>query len=177
MKNKKIGILVGPNAEIEALAIRSTVEYLGYEVVTKWVGRPQDFIDFWKGKTFSRDTKLLLLCFHGKAGKFVMPRLAKDVYLAEEPRGDIGYAGIEDNVLKQKTIISTACTVGNTRTAEQIVKNKSRFIAPKGYIEGNAALIFTQLFFYHLLITQKIDPAFQKSVGLDEETGLFKLYT
>jgi len=177
MKNKKIGILVGPNAEVEALAIRSSVEYLGYEVVTKWIGRPQDFLDFWQGKTFSRDTKLLLLCFHGKAGKFVMPRLAKDVYWEGEPKGDIGHALIENNLLKQKTIISTACTVGNARIAKQITKNKSRFIAPKGYVEGNAALIFTQLFFYNLLLNKQVQTAFQKSAGLDEETGLFKLYT
>ena len=178
-KNKyiKVGILIGENAELEALALRQTLEYFGYEVVTKWIGRPNDFINFLKGKLFDRKINLLILCLHGQNQKFVMPKLSKEIYFEDEVRTNIGSDIISSNILlKDKIIISTACAVGNSKIGNSFTKNNSILIASKGYVEGNSALLFVQMLMYNLLNFNDIYEAFELCNNFDEEISSFKMF-
>jgi hypothetical protein len=175
---KKVGLLIGSDTDIEALALRHTLEYFGYEVPIKWISRPNDFVEFLQGKLFSRDINIYLLCLHGTNGKFVMPKLSKDIYTINEPKGNIGSETINmESRLKNKIIISTACSVGNVNVAKSFIKNDSTYIAAKGYVEGNAALIFCQHFFYHLIVNSDINKSFESSRNIDNETMLFKIFS
>lgn len=177
-KYNKVGILVGENAESEALSIRQALEYFGYEVTLKWTGRPNDFTTFLRGKLFDNKINIFILCFHGQAGKFVMPKLSKELYFEDEEKGNIGHKIIGSNLLfKNKVVISTACNVGNIKISKAFTNNKSTYIAPEGYIEGNAALIFVLTFMYNLNINHDIFKTFDSCVNIDNETSLFKLFT
>jgi hypothetical protein len=178
-KNKyiKVGILIGENAEMEALALRQTLEYFGFEVFTKWIGRPNDFIDFLRGKLFDSRINLFILCLHGQNQKFVMPKLSKEIYFQDEERKNIGYETINSNILlKDKVLISTACAVGNSKIGNSFTKNNSIFIASKGYVEGNSALLFVQMFMYNLMNFNDVFKAFELCNNFDEEISTFKIF-
>ena len=174
---KKIGILVGSNTDLEALSIRQSLEYFGYEVYMKYVGRPNDFRDFLQGKLFSNEIDFFILCFHGINGGFIMPKLSREIYTADEVKNKFGFKDIEENILlKKKVFLSTACSVGKKNMANSFIKNKSIFIAPKGYIEGNSAYVFVINFFYNFFENQDIEGSFEKAMNIDAETQQFKLF-
>ncbi len=174
----KVGILIGENAELEALALRQTLEYFGYEVFTKWIGRPNDFINFLKGELFDREINLFILCIHGQNKKFVMPKLSKKIYFEGEVQTNIGYEIIDSNLfLKDKIIISTACAVGSPKMGKTFTKNNCTFIASKDDVEGNAVLLFVQMFMYNLLIFTDVDKSFKSCNNFDKEMATFKMFS
>lgn len=169
--------MIGENAELEALALRQTLEYFGYEVFTKWIGRPNDFINFLRGKLFDSKINLFILCLHGQNQKFVMPKLSKEIYFEDEVKTNIGSEIINSNILlKDKIIISTACAVGNSKIGNSFIKNNSIFIASKGYVEGNSALLFVQMFMYNLMNSNDVSKAFDLCNNFDVETSTFKIF-
>lgn len=82
----KIFIAVGENCELEAYALRATLEYLGIQVTMRWVGRPNDFIDIISGKENLEHIDYLILCFHGDEQRFCLAELAEEVYENNEPK-------------------------------------------------------------------------------------------
>ena len=175
-KFNRVGLLIGPDSELEAMSIRSTIEYYGYQVETKWVGRPNDVLDCLRGQVFRKQTKVFVLCFHGKAGKFVMPKLASNVYVPGEPRSNLGAEELSQFNLTNKLILSTACTVGKLPLAKVFTSRRNTYIAASGYVDGNAALLFCHSFFFWLKEVADVTDAYERASVINDQTRLFQQF-
>lgn len=160
----------------EAEALRQTLERMNYFVCVKNIGRPNDLIDILEGKT-PIDPEFIIISCHGDGGKIHMPVLADFVYLENEPRDDFSSKEISQYLkLSEKTIINLGCTTGCDNTAAAFSK-RNIYIAPNGYVEGNAALFFTIRLFYEMTSKQfDINAAFTIARKTDDETRMFCLY-
>ena len=172
-----IGIINSQDTGNEAEAIRQVVEYFGCQTILYKVGRPMDFINVLNGNNRLENIRFLVICGHGVNQRFVMPQLAEDVYIENEPKTDIGIELLEEHAQFQNQIImTTGCNLAELGTII-LQKGADAYIAPTDYIDGNAGLQFVVRFFYELLQNQRsIRQAFQLAKTIDKETGLFKLY-
>ncbi len=176
---KSIGIIVGPEVGNEAEAIRQSAEYFGYQVVVKYLGRPNDFMQLLRGENrLFNGIKTWIFSMHGEAEKFILPELDSTIYEADEPRSPIGTEAFQGQVrLKKQLILNTGCTLGSTSIAELFLANGAKaYIGPIDYVEGNAALLFTTQFLYEWEKGVRLSTAFDRAAATDEETGLFRLY-
>lgn len=171
-------MLVGSNCDLEAIAIRSVLEYLGFTVVLRLIGRPNDFIKILQGDETTKISAFLIFCFHGQNGKFVMPKLATDIYEASEPKRNFGSEQITQfTKLNGQHIVVTGCTLGNKKLADSFLKaNAKSYIGAKKYPEGNSVLIFVTTLFYHIIQGENYSDAFEKAKKIDDETGMFEKY-
>lgn len=172
MKNVLIAAFGDTGNEPEA--IRQALERFGYFVAVKYIGRPNDFVDILNNKPSFGFDCIILSC-HGEDGNIIMPVLADDVYEKEEPKGDFSHTDIiKYNNLQEKLIINTGCTTGYKEMSNAFCKNKSVYIAPIDYIDGNATTYFVIKLFYEIS-QNKMSPynAYLKAKESDNETALF----
>jgi hypothetical protein len=177
--NLTIALIVGENCDAEASAIRGVLEYFNIRVVKIFIGRPNDFIEILNGKVLYPNISHIIFSFHGKAGKFLMPILAKDVYENDEPRGNFGADEINKFArLNDKIVITTGCTLGKKKLAQAFLNVGCKiFIGAKDYIEGNSALFFVTHFYYEILTNNRSEKeAFQIAKATDNETKFFEFY-
>jgi len=176
---KSIGIIVGPEVGNEPEAIRQTAEYFGYQVVIKYLGRPNDFMQLLRGedRLFNR-LKTWVLSLHGEDEKFILPELDPSIYEENEPRTPIGIEALQGQIkLKKQLILNTACTLGQASLADLFISNGAKtYIGASDYVEGNAALLFTTRFLYEWQKGARLQTAFDRAAAVDQETGLFRLY-
>lgn len=160
----------------EPEALRQTLEYMNFFVGMKNIGRPKDFIDVLTGASPFEPDYIIISC-HGDDGNIIMPVLGESVYLKDEPRGDFSCKEITQFLnISGKTIINLGCTTGRSDLAAAFSKNNT-YIAPKDYIEGNAALFFTIKLFYELISRPcDIKTAYLAARETDDETRLFCMY-
>lgn len=177
---KSIGIIVGPEVGNEPEAIRQTAEYFGYQVVIKYLGRPNDFMQLLRGKDrlFNR-LKTWVLSVHGEEGKFILPELDPSIYGADEPHSPIGVETLQGQIkLNKQLILNTGCTLGQAPLAKLFLANGAKaYIGATDYVEGNAALLFTTRFLYEWHKGARTNTAFDRAAAVDQETGLFRLYS
>ena len=171
-----IGLIAGPATGNEYEAIRQSLEYFGFSVLLKFIGRPNDFVELMRGENPIWNTLPWWICsVHGEEGCFVLPTLADDVYTATEPRTGMGAAEILQLAsIPGISILNTGCTLGHLQLAQAFLqKGVQAYIGTPAYVEGYAALLFVTRFFYEL--AKGGDPliAFEKAQRQDEETGLF----
>lgn len=174
MQNILIVNISGTGNEAEAL--RQTLENMNYFVCLKNVGRPRDFTDVLAGK-LPFDPDCIIISCHGHDGKIIMPELEDSLYEIDEPMGDFSSEEINRFIdISGKVIINLGCTTGSKALADAFSANNI-YIAPRGYIEGNAALFFTISFFYQLTSRKcDITQAYLSAKETDDETRLFLLY-
>ncbi len=172
----RVLIAVLPNAGNEPEALRQVLESFGCLVLTKYIGRPNDFISVLNG-TIPFDPDVIILSGHGEDGTFIMPVLGSSVYTEDEPKGNFSAAEINQYLkLTGKTIVSTCCTTG-TATLAAAFSKENVYIAPADYIEGNAVLLFMVDLFYQMIQRNlTIEDAWNHARSLDEETALFAFY-
>ncbi|SMO90705.1 delta-aminolevulinic acid dehydratase [Melghirimyces algeriensis] len=174
----KVALIVGDTGN-EAHAIRYTLEEFGAEVMTKWIGRPNAFLSALTGEGLYPEFDTLVLSFHGEEGTFLLPELGEDVYEEGEPRGNIGPEEIRQFAsLEGKIVLSTGCETGDSELAQAFLDVGCKaYIAPEEAIDGNAATIFTQLFFYEKIQNKRrTEEAFRLAQGIDSETRYFRLF-
>lgn len=176
---KNIGIIVGPEVGNEPEAIRQTAEYFGYQVVMKYLGRPNDFMQLLRGedRLFNR-LKTWVFSVHGEEGKFILPELDSSIYEQNEPRIPIGVEALQGQIkLKKQLILNTGCTLGQASLANLFLSHGAKaYIGTTEYVEGNAALLFTNHFLYEWEKGTRLNKAFHHAAAVDQETGLFQLY-
>lgn len=158
----------------EVEVFRQTLEAFGYLVIVKYIGRPNDFITILED-CFPVKYQYLVLSCHGDDGQFIMPVLGDGIYTPDEPRGNFSDIEIERYLkLKEKIIISSGCTTGMPDIS-RVFGRENCYIAPKDYIEGNAAILFVIRLFYELIKGELLEVAFKIAKCMDEETELFVL--
>jgi len=155
-KVKNILILVIGSTGNEPEALRQSLEYFGYFVAVKYIGRPNDLISVLKGDlTFDADC--IILSCHGENGEIIMPTLGDDVYETDEPRGNISASDTDKYLnLKNKLILNLGCTTGEKALAKAFSKQNT-YIASDDYTEGNAALYFAISLFYEISKGTELD--------------------
>lgn len=175
-----ITIVVGPNCDMEAFAIRSTLEYFGARVTVHWIGRPNDLVDVLSGKELDQRCDYLILAFHGDEGRLCMPELAEDVYEPDEPRGEFfTYLDVKRHSnLKSIKVIATGCTLGEEKLAKAFLEcGCHSYIAPTDYIDGNSALMFVIRLLYEMINNKKHQQeAFEIAKSIDGETSVYQLF-
>ena len=175
MKNILILVIGGTGNEPEAL--RQALEYFGFFVAVKYIGRPKDFMAVLGGETVFDPDCIILSC-HGEDGEIIMPVLGEAVYEADEPRGNMTVSDIDKYLhLQGKLILNLGCTTGEKAMATAFAKQNT-YIASNDYTEGNAALYFAVTLFYELSkdgVT--VAEAFKKAKSTDSETQLFQIYS
>lgn len=172
----RVLITVFGNTGNEPEALRQILESFGCLVLTKYVGRPNDFISVLAGMNYF-DPDVVILSGHGESGQIIMPVLDRSVYAECEPKGNFSAAEINQYLkLTGKIIISTCCTTGMGDLASAFSRENA-YIAPADYIEGNAVLLFLVDFFYQVVQRNlTIEDAWNHARSLDEETALFSFY-
>ena len=172
----RVLIAVLPSAGNEPEALRQVLESFDCLVLTKYVGRPDDFVSVLTGME-DFDSDVIILSGHGENGKFIMPVLGDSVYAENEPKGNFSYEEINQYLkLSDKTIISTCCTTGTSDLAA-VFSRENTYIAPADYIESNAVLLFMVDFFYQIIQRNlTIEGAWSHARSLDQETAQFTFY-
>lgn len=163
------------NTGNEPEALRQTLEYFGYSVMLKNIGRPADLMNI-LGGALPLEPDVLVLSCHGEPGGLIMPVLGEDIYLLDEPRGSFGAEDVARSLrLSGKVILNLGCTTGQEPLAS-VFSAHNTYIAPSDYIEGNSTLIFAIRFFYELAQNKKSIPdACETARSIDSETSLFQL--
>ncbi len=176
---KSIGIIVGPEVGNEAEAIRQSAEYFGYQVVMKYLGRPNDFLKLLRGEDpLFNGLEIWILSVHGDEGKFILPELDPSIYQEHEPRHPIGVETLTDKItLNQQLILNTGCTLGSESLAQLFLSGGAKaYIGATDYVEGNAGLLFCIRFLYEWMKGAELATVFAQAAAVDQETGLFRLY-
>ena len=172
---RKTVLIAFAGTELEAAAIRAAAESFGASVFFYPIGRPADFLSVLTGTTGFPEPDAVIFSFHGENGACLMPELGEDVYFPDEPRGPVGPDLIREHMrLKDRILLSTACTTGREKTAEAFREKGNFYAGPSGYVEGTAALMFVLRFLYEW-IAKNADPgtAAELAASADEETGSF----
>lgn len=175
-----ITLVVGPNCDIEAFAMRSTLEYFGARVTVHWVGRPNDLTDVLSGEELDKRCDYLILVFHGDEGRLCMPELDEEVYEPDEPRGEFfDFHDVKRYTnLKNIKVIATGCTLGEENLAKAFLEcGCHSYIAPDDYIDGNSSLMFVIRFMYEIINNEKSQKeAYEIAKSIDKETLIYQLY-
>ena len=107
---KNILILVIGSTGNEPEALRQALEYFGFFVAVKYIGRPNDLISALQGD-LPLDPDCIILSCHGEDGEIIMPVLGDDVYEPNEPRGNMTASDIDKYLnLRGKLIMNLGCT-------------------------------------------------------------------
>ncbi|MFD0589669.1 delta-aminolevulinic acid dehydratase [Paenibacillus sp. GCM10027627] len=176
----KVALVCGPNSDLEAVALRASLEYFGARVFPYWIGRPYDLIDVLSGEGLYEGTDHIVFSFHGDEGKLVMPELGEEVYEEDEPREDFGPEQIVRFAkLKGKVVLGNGCTLGENALAQAFLDGGcTAYIGPNDYVDGNSALMFATRFYYELIQNKKtVEEAFALAKAMDEETSMYQLFT
>lgn len=172
---KNILILVIGSTGNEPEALRQSLEYFGYFVATKYIGRANDLIAVLNGDLPVNADCIIFSC-HGENGEIVMPVLGDDVYATGEPWGNISASDINKYIkLRDKLILNLGCTTGKKELAKAF-SIENTYIASDDYTEGNSALYFAISFFYELSKGTDLDNAYTTAKSIDSETELFKIF-
>ncbi|WP_232697365.1 delta-aminolevulinic acid dehydratase [Brevibacillus daliensis] len=180
-KPVKVALICGENCDGETFALRSTLEYFGAQVMTYWIGRPNDLIAVLNGENLYDDVSYIVLCFHGDEGELIMQELGDEVYEPGEPQGNFS----SKEILKYgdfagKKVIGNGCTLGDPALAHAFIeKGASWYIGPDDYPYGNSALLFAIHFFYEVLENEQSDKeAFEQAIKIDpEKMEMYKWYS
>jgi hypothetical protein len=80
--------------------------------------------------------------------------------------------------LQGQTVVSTGCVTGTSAFAKAfLVQGANTYIAPKGYPEASATLLFAVNFYYFLLVKKlSVKQAYQKVIRLEPKEFDFELF-
>ena len=173
---EKILIVVIGNTGNEPEALRQSLEYFGYFVAIKYIGRPNDFISVLSGDLFFDPDCIVISC-HGEEGEIIMPVLGDDIYKPDEPKGNFTATDISKYLkLKNKLILNMGCTTGKKNLAK-VFSKQNTYIASDDYTNGNAALYFAISLFYEISKDgTQLKNAYKTAKATDKETSCFKLF-
>ena len=169
-------LIVSFDCDAEAAALRAALEWYHADVMIRYIGRPNDFIDVLEGNVlFVPD--VLILCGHGEDGVFLMPELGENVYLDGEPRNIFPDDVRAHLKLRPTLCICTACTSGTAEMGAAFAEHGVPYLAPDDYIEGNTPLFFIlHLFYLHLNCHKTFAEAAAIAKLTDAETAMYTLY-
>lgn len=174
MKNVLIVVIGSTGNESEAL--RQSLEYFGYFVAVKYIGRPNDFISVLNGD-LSFDPECIIISCHGENGEIIMPVLGDDIYEPDEPKNNMASSDIDKYLkLQGKLILNLGCTTGEKALAK-VFSKQNTYIAPDDYIEASSSLYFAISLFYEMSKDgARLFNAYKTAKSNDKETKMFQIF-
>ena len=163
--------------DLEALAIRSVLEYWQIKVNLHFIGKSQDIVDILKHPE-STSKNILIMC-HGDEKGICLPGLVSEIATTQPYDKHITSDNLYEFLnISAKTVINTGCKTGTTDFASAFLENGcTNYIAPIDYPEGNASLFFIINFYYQFFVkNESVKNAYQKAKSSDKETEMFKLF-
>lgn len=164
-----ISIVVLPNADLEAQAIRATLEWFGCVVTVHWIGTPDDFLKvLGQGESAPR---YLIISGHGDDEKgyylgeyadFIDTSMLRDHHLPAEAIAPVVN-------LPDCTVISSACAGGVEAMGRAFVHTGQikAYIGCRDYPNGSDMLAFVVNFFYLILRKKRSDhDAWQRAIAM-----------
>lgn len=148
----------------EAYALRGVLEYFNYRVDLILIGSRTEFIKVLAGDI--KTERMLIFAVHGTK---------EGIHITNED--SVTERDIVSSVqLEGKSVISLGCETGRSEYADAFKKGGVQiYIAPVGYPEGNASLMFVMRLFYELKNGTAIVDAVAAAI-IDKETKMFKLH-
>lgn len=169
--------LIVINDDLEALAVRACLERWGVTVNLYLIGKSSDLVGLFK-KPEHLSPHILITC-HGTKKGIVLPELAVQVAKKEPYTDTLTSSDLKEFVnLQGQTVVSTGCVTGNQSFAKAFLsRGAGAYIAPEGYPEGNATLLFVVNFYYFIFIKKlSIKQAYQKVARLEPKEFDFELF-
>lgn len=163
---------------LEAIAIRSCLEYWGMHIEMYYIGQPKDFVQIVNNRV--KQDHYILLVGHGNDKGFLLPELSSELNPSQPFTGCITPADVRDHLsFKNNVVISTACMTGNTEMADAFLEvGASIYIGPDGYPDGDSALYYMLSLYYSLHHTGlSIKQSHSVARSPDKETALFRMYS
>lgn len=173
---KPILDLIVIDDEMEALAVRACLERWGVRVNLHLIGKGSDLAQLFR-EPECLSSQILITC-HGTSKGIVLPELAPQIAKNEPFSSFLSPSDVKGLVrLKGQTVLSTGCATGKQIFAKAFLNGGAKaYIAPKGYPEGDIALLFVVNFYYFLLVKKlTARQAYQKAVKI-ETGGGFQIF-
>lgn len=149
----------------EAMTLRDVLEWFNFRVEIHRVGSRPQFVEILRGNipTF-RD---ILISCHGDDAGFVIP------YQRALSAAELG----RKVHLPGKRVLSLGCMTGSEVLADAFLAGGCEaYVAPTGYPEANAALLFAIHLYYFLSAGWSYVDAVEESRKHDAECALYKLW-
>lgn len=179
LSNKRITLVNTADVGNENEAIRQSLEYFGFLVYTRHIGRPADFLAILAGEDLIANlSNYWIFSSHGDEGAFLLPELSPELYLPDEPQEPFSEKHVRKYAkLKNQIVLSTGCTLGQAALGQAFLNCKARaYIGSLNYVEGDAALLFTIRYFYEIANGAEDVNAFHIARNMNEETRSFERY-
>jgi len=160
-----LSLVVVSYSDLEAIALRSILEYFNYRVEIHWIGSRPQFLEVLQGNipTFH----YIVLSCHGDETGILVP--GQESVSSENLSQSVKLPG--------KIVLGLGCLTGTKPIANAFLKGGCEaYIAPTDFIEGNAALLFAIHLFYFLADKRTLGEAVDLSQQHDDQCALFKLY-
>lgn len=160
-----ISLIMVSYTDLEAIALRSVMEYFNYRVEVHRIGSRPQFLEILNGNIPTY--RYLIFSCHGDETGILVPY--------QEPVSATDLAAIVR--LPGKIIVNLGCLTGTEPIAKAFLEGGCEaYIAPVNFIEGNAALLFAIHLFYFLGAKRTLAEAVQELCKHDDQCALFKLF-
>lgn len=179
--NKTSLDLIVIDDDLEALALRSALEWWNVKVTLYLIGKSQDLVDVFQKEELSN---YICIAAHGDKINnhwgFQLPELGVEV-AKRQPYNKVLFASDISKFIKLNDhhILSLACLTGNQEIAAAFLNNGAKsYTAPKDAPFGNSSLYFALNFYYCLFVKEKtVKGAYDKAISIvDVETDKFVLF-
>ncbi len=176
MNNKTIEI-INIEDDLESLAVRSTLEYLGFNVNLHFIAKSSDLVNLLNGSKHL-SPNILIMC-HGTDHGIILPELTNEI-AKDQPYNQILTPDNLSDFLKlnQSIVVNTGCSTGTQAFAQTFLNNGAQvYIAPNDYPEGSSSLLFVINFYYFLSIKNKSPQESTKLASLiDTDIAMFQYF-
>ena len=174
---RAVDIIVLPNTSLESIAIRGVLESLSIQTRVHYIGNAAHLISLLQSSDYLHNI-VVISCHGNKAGLF-LPELAKEIEIKMPYTKQLSANNfIEFLQLNKQIVINTGCCLGSKEFANSFLLNgASAYIGLTNYAEGSSCLLFIINFLYlYLVKNYSINIAYEKTLFLEEETKIFKLW-
>ncbi len=169
--------------DLEALALRSALEWWGVKVNLYIIGKAQDVVDFFQSGQLA---PYICIAGHGDGDaaspnwSFVLPELGEEIAKKQPYDKFLHPADIAEFAkLSGQHIFSNACQTGHLEMANVFLSaGAASYVAPQKAPFGNATLHFALNFYYWQFAKEKdVNEAFEKALSqIDIEQDKFTLF-
>lgn len=177
MKPKAYVDIIEIEDAIEALALRSALEWWGIQVTLHLVGQAKDIVYLLSGNV-SISSNIILMC-HGDERGLCLPTLSDEIEAEQPYHGALTAENFREFLeLPDCVVLNTGCGQGQPDVAQAFLDGGCRaYIAPIDYPSGDASLFFALHFYYEWLCKDtELRQAFVMASSPKDDTGLFRFY-
>lgn len=177
METKLAVDIVVIDDDLEALALRSVLEWWNIQVTLHLVGQAKDLISILDGSNLG--SKIIFLMGHGNERGFLLPELSLTIEQDQPFHGSLMPAQLAEFInLPNSVVVSTACATGTPAFAETFLSAGCRaYIGPEAYPDGDASLFYILHLCYDWLCKgTSLEEAHARALAHDNETSMFRLF-